>query len=129
MILIDTSAWVEFLRATDSPVCRRVDLLLDQPIAICQPIRMEIFAGARNERHLRDLRGLLARSTTIPTRPEDYESAALYYRTARQHGVTVRKLIDCLIAAHAIRRGIPLLHSDTDFIGLAQHTELVLDSV
>lgn len=59
MILIDTSAWIEFLRDTGSPVCERVDSLLAGDIAICDPIRMEVLAGARNDKHLRDLRGLL----------------------------------------------------------------------
>ena len=33
MILVDTSAWVEFLRNTDSAVCNRVDALLGDEIA------------------------------------------------------------------------------------------------
>ena len=59
MILIDTSAWVEFLRDTGSVVCNRVDSLLDSEIATCHPVRMEVLAGARDERHLHDLRRLL----------------------------------------------------------------------
>ncbi len=47
MILIDTSAWIEFLRDTGSPACRAVDELLDGDIAVCDPIRMELLAGAR----------------------------------------------------------------------------------
>ena len=60
MILIDTSAWVEFLRDTGSPSCDRVDGC-SAGIAICDPVRMEVLAGARNDEHLADLRGLLAR--------------------------------------------------------------------
>ena len=52
MILIDTSAWVEFLRNTGSPVCDLVDELLAHEIAICDAIRMEVLAGARDESHL-----------------------------------------------------------------------------
>ena len=57
MILIDTSAWVEFLRDTGSAVCNRVDALLDDEIATCHPVRMEVLAGARDEQHLKDLEG------------------------------------------------------------------------
>lgn len=124
MILIDTSAWIEFLRDTGSPVCHRVDEVLSGQIATCDPIRMEVLAGARNDRHLRDLRGLLARATHIATGPRDYEDAAMLYRVCRSRGETVRKLIDCLIAAHAIRAGIPVLHLDVDFDVLARHTDL-----
>lgn len=124
MILIDSSAWVEFLRDTGSPVCIRVDELLGGDIATCDPIRMEVLAGARDERHLSDLRRLLARASLAPTEPVDYEDAAALYRACRRDGETVRKVIDCLIASVAIRAGAPILHADADFDVLARHTAL-----
>jgi predicted nucleic acid-binding protein len=36
--------------------------------------------------------------------------------------------MDCLIAVHAIRENIPLLHADADFDVLAHHTGLLLDT-
>jgi predicted nucleic acid-binding protein len=54
----------------------------------------------------------------------DYDAAAALYRRCRRQGETVRKLIDCLIAAVAIRATIPVLHNDRDFDVLARHTEL-----
>lgn len=127
MILVDTSAWVEFLRDTASPACARVDELLDADIATCHPIRMEVLAGARDDRHLADLRGLLARASLVPTDPVDYEDAAALYRTCRRGGDTVRKLIDCLIAATAIRADVAVLHADSDFDVLTRHTPLRID--
>lgn len=127
MILLDSSAWVEFLRDTGSPVCGRVDALLGRNIAACHPIRMEILAGARNDAHLQELRRLLARAALIPTQDADYEDAASLYRTCRRGGETVRKLVDCLIAAHAIRADVPILHADADFDALARHTPLRID--
>ena len=47
MILVDTSAWIEFLRDTGSTVCVLVDELLAGEIAICDAVRMEVLAGAR----------------------------------------------------------------------------------
>lgn len=127
MTLLDTSAWVEFLRDTGSSVCERVDELLAGDIATCHPVRMELLAGARDERHLQALRRLLARATILETHSSDYEEAARLYRVCRARGETVRKLIDCLIAAHAIRTRVPVLHADTDFAVLARHTELLVD--
>ena len=124
MILIDTSAWVEFLRDTGSPVCDLVDELLAHEIAVCDAVRMEVLAGARDESHLTSLRRLLARATTIPTQTTDYDDAAALYRRCRRQGETVRKLIDCLIAAVAIRADVQILHSDADFEVLARYTEL-----
>jgi predicted nucleic acid-binding protein len=127
MILIDTSAWIEFLRDTGSPVCDHVDRLLDGEIAVCDPVRMEVLAGARSDGHLRDLRGLLARASIIATEPADYEDAAALYRTCRRSGAPVRKLIDCLVAAVAIKADIPVLHADADFDVLAHHTQLRIE--
>jgi hypothetical protein len=128
VILVDTSAWIEFLRDTGSPVCQRVDDLLATEIATCDVVRMEVLAGARDEQHLQQLRRLLARASTLPTEPVDYDAAAALYRTCRQRGHTVRKLIDCLIAAVAVRGNVPVLHRDADFDILAQHTPLQVDA-
>lgn len=129
MILIDTSAWIEFLRDTGSPTCDEVDRLLAADIASCDPIRMEILAGARDEGHLRQLRGLLARAAALPVTTAEFESAAALHRACRRQGETVRKLIDCLIAATAIREDVPILHADADFDVLARHTTLRIHEV
>lgn len=126
MILVDTSAWIEFLRDTGSEVCVTVDELLDADLAVCDAVSMEVLAGARSERHLMQLRGLLARATMLPTTSADYEAAASMYRSCRIHGETVRKLIDCLIAAVAVRANAEILHADADFDALARHTGLRL---
>ncbi len=126
MILVDSSAWIEFLRDTRSPVCERVDELLGGDIGTCEPVRMEILAGARDEKHLGDLRGLLASATLLSTVPTDFEEAASLYRVCRQSGETPRKLVDCLIASIAIRHGVSVLHCDADFEVLARHTQLAI---
>ena len=124
LILIDTSAWIEFLRDTGSPVCQLVDEILEDDFAVCDPVRMEVLAGARDESHLQQLRRLLARAASIEAGPTDYETAVGLYRQCRRNGETARKLIDCLIAAIAIRAGVPVLHNDADFNVLGRHTEL-----
>ena len=126
MILIDTSAWVEFLRDTKSPTCVAVDELLAGPIAICDPVSMEVLAGGRDEHHLADLRGLLARATVLPTTAAHFDEAAALYRLCRRNGDTVRKLIDCLIASVAITADVPVLAVDADFEILEHHTNLTL---
>jgi predicted nucleic acid-binding protein len=126
--LIDSSAWVEFLRDTGSLVCNRVDTLLGEETATCEPVWMEILAGARDERHLSELRRLLAGTAMLTTTSIDYEEAAALYRICRRNGETPRRLIDCLIAAIAIRSDVEVLHLDTDFDVLARHTSLRIDS-
>lgn len=124
MILVDTSAWVEFLRDTGSPVCAEVDQLISTQLATCDVVTMEILAGARDDHHLAQLRGLLARATPFSVLPMDYDHAAALYRGCRRRGETVRKLVDCLIAAVAIREELSVLHADADFDVLARHTTM-----
>ena len=124
MILIDSSAWIEFLRDTGSSISQRVDLLLDTEVATCEPVRLEILAGARDEQQLSELRGLLARATLVMTEPIDYEEASAIYRACRRNGDTPRKLLDCLIASIAIRSNISVLHADSDFDAIARSTGL-----
>ncbi|MYB51010.1 MAG: PIN domain nuclease [Acidobacteriia bacterium] len=129
MILIDTSAWVEYLRDTGSPTCVRVGELLDAEIATCDVVRMELLAGARDEPHRRDLRRLIARAALVPIQPGDYDQAAAIYGLCRSRGETVRVLIDCLIGALAIRADLPVLHCDADFDTLARHTSLRVERI
>ena len=124
MVLVDSSAWIEFLRDTGSPVCKAVDKALEQPIATCDAIRMEILAGARSEKHLQQLRGLLARATIIRTEASDFDNAAALFRQCRVSGGSVRKLMDCLIGVAALKANSPILHNDADFDVLSKHTDV-----
>ena len=63
-------------------------------------------------------------AVVLPTEPVHYDDAASLFRRCRSEGETVRRLIDCLIAAVAIRADVPVLHRDRDFDVLARHTEL-----
>ena len=73
------------------------------------------------------LGSLLAQVSYVATLPTDYDYAAELYRRCRRQGATVRKLIDCLIAALAIRAGTAILHNDSDFNVLARNTEFQLE--
>lgn len=126
MILVDSSAWIEFLRGTGSAACNEVDRLLDTQIAVTDAVAMEVLAGARDERQLRELRGLLGRAELLRCHSVDFTTAAMLYRQCRSEGETVRRMVDCLVAATAIRHGVPLLHADEDFAVLGRHTDLQL---
>ena len=90
MPIIDTSAWIEFLRGTGSRTNLKVRELIDYDAQICDPVRMELLAGARDQQHVTQLEKLLARATTIKTEPVDYDNAAAIYRACRKLGVTIR---------------------------------------
>jgi predicted nucleic acid-binding protein len=122
VILADTSAWVEYLRATGSAVHQRLRALLaaGEALAVTDVVLMEVLAGAADDVH-RDRLRLLAGCEYLPVEaPADYEQAADLYRLCRARGVTVRRLPDCLIAVVALRSGAAVLHADRDFDAIAR---------
>jgi predicted nucleic acid-binding protein len=115
VILADTSAWIEYDRATGSAVDRRLTELIriGAPVAVTEPIVMEVQAGARDDGQQERLRRLLDRFELLPLDAvSDFDGAALVYRRCRAVGVTPRGLRDCMIAAVAWRRGATLLAQD-----------------
>jgi predicted nucleic acid-binding protein len=127
VLLPDSSAWIEYLRATGSTSHLRVREALDanEPLATTGPVLMEVLAGARDARRAAGYRALLARGPLIPLLdPDDFEEAASIYRTCGRAGVTVRRHVDCLIAAIAIREDVELLHADRGYDAIALHAPL-----
>ena len=127
MILVDTSAWIELLRASGHPahLTLRHHLERRSPIVTSEPVIMELLAGTRNPaEHARLRVRLLALPRVSVQGLADFESAADLYRACRARGATVRKLVDCLIATVAIREHATVLHNDHDFDVLARHTRL-----
>jgi predicted nucleic acid-binding protein len=127
VILVDTSAWIEFQRATGSSVDRWLTRAIerDEELATAGIVVLELLAGARDEAQALALRRLLDRCTFLALEePSDEEAAAAVYRACRRGGDTIRRLPDCLIAAVAIRAGAPLLHRDADFDAIARHAPL-----
>jgi predicted nucleic acid-binding protein len=130
MILADTSAWIEYDRASGSNVDRRMTELIAEEslLAITEPVLMEVLAGARTSEREADLRRLLLRFGLLPCDPvSDFESAATIYRRCRRRGITPRGLLDCLIAAIAWRRGATLLAYDADLDRVATVVGLEMD--
>jgi predicted nucleic acid-binding protein len=130
VILADTSAWVEYDRATGSRVDHRLTDLIstDGPLAVTEPVIMEVVAGARTDDQERDLRRLLLRFALLDfDAVADFDAAATIYRRCRRAGVTPRGMVDCMIASVALRHRATLLAADVDFTRLATVVGIDLD--
>lgn len=130
MILADTSAWVEYDRATGSPVDQRLADLIrqDGPLAVTEPVLMEVMAGARDDEREAALRRMLLRFDLLAfDAVADFEAAARIYRRCRREGVTPRGMVDCLIASVARRHEATLLAQDGDLSRVARVVGIDLD--
>lgn len=126
-MIVDTSAWVEYLQRTGS----QADVLLgaaidvDEQITVPEMVRMELLVGGTSEEWATRRRRMLDAYDVVALEPLiDAEEAAAIHRRCRRAGETPRNLIDCMVAAVAIRRDEPLLHRDRDFDVIARHTRL-----
>jgi predicted nucleic acid-binding protein len=130
VILVDSSAWVEYDRATGSPSHLRLEQLIAArgPVAVTEPVIMEVLAGARDDRRETDLRRLLGRFSLLSfDAVSDFDGAVRIYRRCRAAGVTPRGMLDCMIAAVAWRRGAALLAHDADIDRVARVLQIKLD--
>lgn len=126
-LLVDTSAWIEFLQATGTVVHLRLAEAIESevPIVVPEVVRMELLIGGTSEDWAARRRQMLGAFDVEPAAPLiDSEAAAAIHRACRRGGETVRNLIDCQVAATAIRMDLPVLHRDRDFDVISRHTRL-----
>jgi len=128
-ILVDSSAWIEYLRQTGSETDLRLDAWLAEGgrAAVTEPVVQEVLMGAKSEAHAERLRRFIVSFNLRPLEGlRDAERAARIYRDCRRNGRTVRSSVDCLVAAVALREDLPVLAADRDFEAIAEQTGLEL---
>jgi predicted nucleic acid-binding protein len=127
VIVVDTSVWIDVLNERDSQQARLCVELIEagEPVALTDIVVTEVLQGLRSDREAKLVeRHLRAFPILRLDGLDDFVLAADLYRTARSAGVTIRKTLDCLIAAPCVRTGAPILHADSDFDQLAACTPL-----
>ena len=122
--LVDTSVWIDFFRQRKTPAVEKLYQLLDNPdnYGITDFIYQEILQGALHEQDFQSLGDyLISQAFFYPKyAAETYRQAAYLYFSCRRRGITIRSTIDCLIAQTAIEHDLILLHSDKDFVRIAE---------
>jgi len=115
MRLVDTSAWVEYLRPGDSEVADRVEgLVLSDEAAWCDMVLLELWNGARGQAEKRKLAELQANVPRLETPHEVWNLAHRLAMRCRDKGFTVPSA-DILVAACATHHCVELEHKDTHF--------------
>ena len=117
MILVDSSVWIDYFQGSVTDQTEKLDRFLGQePLAIGDLILTEVLQGFVIERDFNVARKMLGSLDVIELGGKQIAiQAAKNFRALRQHGVTVRKTIDTVIATRCIEDGYELLHSDRSF--------------
>ena len=124
-VLIDTSAWVDFLRPGLRPLGERVDELLGTDQArICGVVITELLQGLRGAGEERQVLWLLERVRRIETIEQDWDDAGNLLRVLREKSLTV-PVTDAILAVVAKRNDMTILTADDHF----RHLGVAIDTV
>ena len=126
MVLVDTSAWIEFHRRDGSPAVKlaMVGLLQEFEATLCGPVEMEFIGGARPSEASR----LKAEWSIIPYLRNDqtiWRKAASTYSRLRANGLIV-PWNDALIATLAMEADCRVYAIDKHFEAMPRFTALRL---
>ena len=126
MVIVDTTVWIDFLAGTENAETVWLDRELGrQHIGLTDLILCELLQGLRTDVEAdRVLRGLAAFEVHTTGGQEIATASARNYRALRSRGITVRKIVDCLIATFCIEQHHRLLHRDRDYRAFEQHLGL-----
>lgn len=126
--LLDSSVLIAMSQGRSPALLRQLSesVQAGTRLMLCEPVVMEYLAGvplakvAEQERFLNSF-------PSLPLDPHrDFRAAGALFATLRAHGITVRGIVDCLIAVVAMAAGddVTLLHDDRDFEAMARVSAL-----
>lgn len=121
LVLIDASAWIDYLRMGRGPLSEALERLIEEDrAALCGIAIAEVRQGLRahEDRNVLDLFEILP---FLETTREDFEQAGALLAGLRRHGVTL-PVTDALMAGLALRHAIPLLENDKHFATIKKLT-------
>ncbi|MBM2829109.1 MAG: PilT protein domain protein [Actinobacteria bacterium] len=119
---------IDFFAGRDTPQTRVFKDAVREgaDVALTGVILAEILQGVPSDAGFDRLRKDLSSFRILQPESEDtYVQAARLYRTGRKRGVTIRSLIDCLIAAIAMEHGATVLHKDRDYDRISRYAPLI----
>jgi predicted nucleic acid-binding protein len=135
-VFVDSSVWIDHLRGLPTPQTRDLDDLLAArelslpqrritPVLIGDLVLLEVLRGIDDERGYARTRAILLSFPQVRVGGSELAFAACAHcRRLRQIGITIRKTVDCLIAAWCIENDVALLHNDRDFVPFEAHCGL-----
>lgn len=117
MVIVDTSVWIDFLQGRETKEAQELESLLSQEkdVFITGIIVQEILTGIKDKKDRIRVRKELDHFIPINPTFETHIQAAEIFDACKKKGITIRSVIDCLIAALAIEYDLTLLEKDKDY--------------
>jgi predicted nucleic acid-binding protein len=122
LVLVDTSAWIEFSRNAQgcSLIGDKVRKLIeDDQAVVTEIVFVEVARGSRNDKGLKTWSGDFAALTVARTDAAVWQDTAMNAYALGRKGVNV-PVADTLISTVAMKNGLSLLHRDKHFEDIAR---------
>jgi predicted nucleic acid-binding protein len=121
LVLVDTCAWIDFLRSKDGGLGDQVAVLISEGRAVlCGVVIAELLQGLKNDgtpkftKEVARVQLLIDTLSSFATLELDWVTAGRTSQSLRQNGITV-PLTDAVIAAVAKRNNLAVLTIDQHF--------------
>jgi len=119
LVLVDSCAWIDFLRYQEGEPGNQVAVLIEnKQAAITGVIIAELLQGVKIEKQQQQINFLINSVTSFPTQEIDWINTGLLLQKLRSQGITL-PLTDALIAVIAQRYQVKVLTIDKHFQHLA----------
>ena len=117
MVIVDTTIWIDFLKGRQTPGVSRFEQLLGDEVDVFMTgiIVQEVLSGIREKNDRDEVKSDLERFILIMPTLSTHVQAAEIFDGCRKKGITIRSLIDCLIASLAIEYDLAVLENDRDY--------------
>ena len=116
LVLIDTSAWIEFLRKpgrADPAVAEEVQkVIVDDRAATTEHVLVEVAMGARGEKQLEQWRRMFLDLRLFPVDRKIWLAAAEHGYMLARKGLGGVPLADLLLSSLALEYGLVVLHKE-----------------
>ena len=114
LVLVDASAWIDYLRSGDGPLSNLLEKLLEENrVALCGVAIAEVRQGLRPHEE-GDVLDLFETLPYLETTREDYDAAGALLAGLRRGGITL-PVMDGLMAQLALRHEVALLENDKHY--------------
>ncbi|MCP5102200.1 MAG: PIN domain nuclease [bacterium] len=123
MIFVDSSVWIDYFNGFDSPqkIALANCLKEGETIYITGMVVSEILSGIKDKKKFAEVKDALDELSMVNPDFETYVKTAEIYGNLRKKGITIRSIIDCLIAALVMENDLSLLQKDRDFKHIKSH--------
>jgi predicted nucleic acid-binding protein len=127
-LIVDSTVWIDGfnprIKTVEKEILKQL-IFNDYPIYLCPIIYQEVLQGIREDKTFEEVKNILQQYRMTDIDIMDATNYAIdLYRHLRKKGITIRKSVDCLIAAYAILGDMYILHNDRDFTQIAQGSRL-----